>query len=34
MQNGRIVLQGSAQMLLDNPDIQDAYLGQGIAAAA
>jgi branched-chain amino acid transport system ATP-binding protein len=34
MQNGRIVLGGSAQSLLDNPAIQDAYLGKGVAAAA
>ena len=28
LQNGRIVLEGSAQSLLDNPEIQDAYLGE------
>jgi branched-chain amino acid transport system ATP-binding protein len=33
MQNGRIVLQGSARSLLDNPAIQDAYLGKSFAAA-
>jgi branched-chain amino acid transport system ATP-binding protein len=32
MQNGRIVLHGSAQSLLGNPAIQDAYLGRGITA--
>jgi branched-chain amino acid transport system ATP-binding protein len=28
LQNGRIVLAGPAQSLLDSPEIQDAYLGQ------
>lgn len=28
LQNGRIVLEGSAQTLLDNSEIQDAYLGE------
>jgi len=28
LQNGRIVMEGDAQMLLDNPEIQDAYLGE------
>jgi len=27
LQNGRIVLEGSAATLLDSPEIQDAYLG-------
>ena len=27
LQNGRIVLDGPAQQLLDSPDVQDAYLG-------
>lgn len=27
LQNGRIVLEGAAQELLDSPDIQEAYLG-------
>ncbi|CAN5784939.1 ABC transporter ATP-binding protein [soil metagenome] len=29
LQNGRIVLEGAAQTLLDSPEIQDAYLGEG-----
>ena len=29
LQNGRIVLEGAAQALLDNSAIQDAYLGEG-----
>jgi branched-chain amino acid transport system ATP-binding protein len=29
MENGRIVLDGSAQSLAQNPDIQEFYLGQG-----
>ena len=29
LQNGRIVLSGQAQALLDSPQIQDAYLGAG-----
>jgi branched-chain amino acid transport system ATP-binding protein len=28
LQNGRIVLEGAAQELLDSPQIQDAYLGE------
>lgn len=28
LQNGHIVLQGTARDLLDNPEIQDAYLGE------
>lgn len=28
LQNGRIVLQGAARSLLQNPEIQDAYLGE------
>ena len=28
LQNGRIVLEGPAQTLLDSPQIQDAYLGE------
>lgn len=32
LQNGRIVLEGSAQSLLENPEIQDAYLGEALAA--
>lgn len=28
LQNGRIVLEGSARSLLKNPEIQDAYLGE------
>jgi branched-chain amino acid transport system ATP-binding protein len=31
LQNGRIVLAGPVQSLLDSPEIQDAYLGQGMA---
>ncbi|MCX6046332.1 MAG: ABC transporter ATP-binding protein [Chloroflexi bacterium] len=31
LQNGRIVLAGAAQTLLDSPEIQDAYLGDGEA---
>jgi branched-chain amino acid transport system ATP-binding protein len=31
LQNGRIVLEGNAQALLDNPEIQDAYLGDGLS---
>jgi branched-chain amino acid transport system ATP-binding protein len=27
LQNGHIVLEGPAQQLLDNPEVQDAYLG-------
>lgn len=27
LQNGRIVLEGAAQMLLNSPEVQDAYLG-------
>jgi branched-chain amino acid transport system ATP-binding protein len=27
METGRIVLQGSAQELLQNPQVRDAYLG-------
>jgi ABC-type branched-subunit amino acid transport system ATPase component len=29
METGRIVLQGSAQELLQNPQVRDAYLGGG-----
>lgn len=32
LQNGRIVLQGSSQSLIKNPEIQDAYLGEALAA--
>jgi ABC-type branched-subunit amino acid transport system ATPase component len=32
LQNGRIVLEGSARSLLENPDIQDAYLGEAVSA--
>lgn len=32
LQNGRIVLQGKARALLENPDIQDAYLGEAAVA--
>lgn len=32
LQNGRIVLQGEARSLLANPEIQDAYLGEAVAA--
>jgi branched-chain amino acid transport system ATP-binding protein len=28
LQNGRIALEGSAESLLENPEIQDAYLGE------
>ncbi|WP_457572116.1 ABC transporter ATP-binding protein [Desulfovulcanus sp.] len=31
MENGRIVLDGSAQELLNNPDVQEFYLGMGHA---
>jgi branched-chain amino acid transport system ATP-binding protein len=33
LQNGRIVLEGPARSLLDSPEIQDAYLGQGLGGA-
>jgi branched-chain amino acid transport system ATP-binding protein len=29
VETGRIVLEGSAQDLLDNPEVQRAYLGKG-----
>jgi branched-chain amino acid transport system ATP-binding protein len=32
LQNGRIVLEGLGQDLLDNPEIQDAYLGESVMA--
>jgi len=32
LQNGRIVLHGSARSLLQNPEIQDAYLGEAVPA--
>lgn len=32
LQNGRIVLKGEARSLLENPEIQDAYLGEVVAA--
>ncbi len=32
LQNGRIVLEGAAQTLLDSPQVQDAYLGERTAA--
>jgi branched-chain amino acid transport system ATP-binding protein len=31
LQNGRIVLSGPAQTLLDSPEVQDAYLGSAVA---
>jgi branched-chain amino acid transport system ATP-binding protein len=31
MENGRIVLDGSAEALLSNPDVQEFYLGMGHA---
>jgi branched-chain amino acid transport system ATP-binding protein len=31
MENGRIVLDGTAKTLLDNPDVQEFYLGMGHA---
>lgn len=32
LQNGRIVLQGAARALLENVEIQDAYLGEAVSA--
>lgn len=32
LQNGRIVLSGPAQMLLDSPEGQDAYLGSAVGS--
>lgn len=31
LQNGRIVMEGQADALLNDPEIQDAYLGEGVS---